>query len=256
MRSQTGEFLTSRRAVHATVLIRKRAANFDADKNRNAAHGRVDERWLWRAIARTLGAVVAARTDHIRAADTKRSSGHDYAHIAQCRNHSGNVGTITGAQFESGAIVKIANATVFSVVSDSTTIRFSNSGAHAPGQVDVVVTNPGGRAATLANGYRYTAPDSFDANGEWIAHADGSNHFLTDMRFIIQNNALISLSCGSEATPVTTPITLTVENGSFSFSGIEGLSISGKLDSMITSHGQASAPGCGDGIWWADKLIH
>jgi hypothetical protein len=107
----------------------------------------------------------------------------------------------------------------------------------------------------LASGYTFTAPDSFDANGDWIAHADGSNHYLTDMRFTIQNNALISLSCGSEAAPVTTPITLTVQNGGFSFSGVDGLSMSGKLDSMTTSEGRVNAPGCGDGIWWADKSV-
>jgi len=168
---------------------------------------------------------------------------------------SGTWGTITGAQFESGATVKIANTIVFSTVRDSSTIQFSNSGAHPAGSVDITVTNPGGRAATLANGYTFTAPDSFDANGEWVAHADGSNEYLTAMRFTIQNNALISLSCGSEAAPVTTPITLTVQNGSFSFSGVDGLSMSGKLDSMTTSEGRVTAPGCGDGLWWADKSV-
>jgi hypothetical protein len=121
--------------------------------------------------------------------------------------------------------------------------------------VDVVVTNPGGRAATLARGYTYAAPDSFDANGEWIAHADGHNEFLTDMRFTIRNNALIGLSCDSMASGMTMPIPLALKNGGFSFSGVDGLSMSGLLDSMTTSHGQVNAPGCGDGIWWADKSV-
>jgi hypothetical protein len=168
---------------------------------------------------------------------------------------AGTWGTITGAQFESGATVKIANAAVYSVVHDSTTIQVVNSGAHAAGRVDVVVTNPGGRAATLANGYTYAAPDSFDANGEWIAHADGHNEFLTEMHFTIRNNALIGLSCDGMAAPVTMPIPLAMQNGGFSFSGVDGLSMSGLLDSMITSHGQVRAPGCGDGIWWADKSV-
>ena len=166
---------------------------------------------------------------------------------------AGTWGTITGSRFETGATVTIANATVFSTVRDSATIQFSNSGAHPAGSVDITVTNPGGHAATLARGYTFTAPDSFDANGDWIAHVDGSNHFLTDMRFTIRNNALITLSCGSEASPVTSPITLTVQSGSFSSSAGDGLSMSGKLDSMTTSEGRVNAPGCGDGIWWADK---
>jgi hypothetical protein len=165
---------------------------------------------------------------------------------------AGTWGTITGSQFEPGATVKIGNTTVFSTVGDSTTIRFSTS-AHSAGQVDVVVTNAGGRAATLAGGYTYAAPDSFDANGDWIAHADGSNHYLTDMRFTIQNHALISLSCGGMAAPVTMPIPLTIQNGGFSFSGVDGLSMSGMLDSMTTSEGRVNVTGCGDGLWWADK---
>ena len=167
---------------------------------------------------------------------------------------AGTWGTITGSQFEAGATVTIGNVAVFSTVADSTTIRFS-TGAHPAGSVDLTVTNPGGRAATLAGGYTFTAPESFDANGEWIAHADGSNHYLTDMRFTIRNNALISLSCGSEAAPVTTPITLTVQSGGFSFLGPDGLSMSGRLDSMTTSEGRVAAPGCGDGLWWADKSV-
>lgn len=168
---------------------------------------------------------------------------------------AGTWGTITGTQFEPGATVTIAHATLYSVVHDSTTILFANSGAHAAGQVDVVVTNPGGRAATLASGYTYAPPESFDANGEWIAHADGQNHFLTEMHFTIRNNALVDLSCGGLAAPVTMPIPLPMQNGGFSFSGLDGLSISGMLDSMTTSHGQVHAAGCGDGIWWADKSV-
>jgi len=168
---------------------------------------------------------------------------------------AGTWGTITGSQFENGATVTISNATVFSTVRDSTTIQFSNSGAHAAGSVDITVTNPGGHAATLAGGYTFAPPDVFDANGDWIAHADGSNHYLTDMRFTIQNNALIALSCGSEVAPVTMPIPLAMQNGGFSFSGVNGLSMSGKLDSMTTSEGRVNAPGCGDGGWWADKSV-
>jgi len=167
---------------------------------------------------------------------------------------AGTWGTITGSQFEPGATVTIGNVAVFSTVGDGTTIRFTGS-AHAAGSVDITVTNPGGHAATLAGGYTFTAPDSFDPNGDWIAHADGSNHYLTDMRFTIRNGALISLSCGREMAPVTTPITLAVQSGGFSFSGRDGLSMSGRLDSMTTSEGKVTAPGCGDGLWWADKSV-
>ena len=106
---------------------------------------------------------------------------------------AGTWGSITGAQFQPGATVKIGSAAVVSVFRDSTTIQFAKSGAHAAGTVDVTVTNPGGLAATLATGYTYAAIDSFYANGEWIAHTDGHNDYLTDMRFTIRNNMLIGL---------------------------------------------------------------
>lgn len=165
---------------------------------------------------------------------------------------AGTWGTITGTQFEPGATVKIGGAAVSATFHGSTMLRFPNSGAHAAGRVDVTVTNPGGKAGTLPRGYTYAAAESFDANGEWIAHADGRNEFLTDMRFTIRNNMLISLSC---STPVAMPTVLSAQSGSFSFSGPDGLTMSGMLASTTTSYGQVNAPGCGDGVvgWWADK---
>jgi hypothetical protein len=163
---------------------------------------------------------------------------------------AGTWGTITGTHFEPGATVKIGGAAVWVTFHDSTMLRFPNSGAHAAGRVDVTVTNPGGMAGTLPRGYTYAAAESCDANREWIAHADGRNEFLTDMRFTISNNMLISLSCGS---PVAMPTTLSAQHGGFSFSGPDGLTMSGMLVSTTTSYGQVNAPGCGDGKWWADK---
>jgi hypothetical protein len=35
----------------------------------------------------------------------------------------------------------------------------------------VIVTNPGGLEARLSGGYTYEPPESFDINGDWVAHA-------------------------------------------------------------------------------------
>jgi hypothetical protein len=164
---------------------------------------------------------------------------------------AGTWGTVTGQQFEEGATLEIGGVTVWSTVQDSTTLRFANSGAHTAGQVDVTVTNPGGLAGTLQRGYTYAPAESFDANGEWIAHADGENHYLTEMRFIIRDNVLVTLSCG---TPVSMPIVVAVPHGAFAFAGADGLTMSGTLASTTTSYGQVNAPDCGDGRWWADKV--
>jgi hypothetical protein len=161
-------------------------------------------------------------------------------------------GTITGTQFQSGAIVTIGGGpAIAAVVHDSMTIMFSSSGAHAPGATDVIVTNPGGLQSTLVQGYHYVAANAFDPNGEWIAHADAHDDYLVDMRFSIRNGVLVTLSCG---TPATLPTTVSLGHGSFSFAGPDGLTLSGTLLSATTAHGLVHAPGCGgDGLWWADK---
>lgn len=159
-------------------------------------------------------------------------------------------GRITGAQFQPGATVTIAEAKVTAYVEDSTTIAFSNSAPHAPGAVDVIVTNPGGLAATLRRGYTYAPPESFDPNGEWIGHADGHNDYLTDMRFTIRGNQLVSMSCG---TPVAMPTTVSVQDGKFSFAGEGFLTLTGSLLAATAAVGNVMAPGCGDGLWWAEK---
>ena len=164
---------------------------------------------------------------------------------------AGTWGTITGTRFQPGATLKIGGAAVPFVFRDSTTIQFPNSGAHAPGAVDVIVTNPGGLAVTVVRGYTYAFVASFDVNGDWIGHADAHNHYETDMRFTIRDNILVGLSCGS---PVTMPTTLSAKDGAFSFAGDNGLALSGTLVSVTTAAGEVNAPGCGDGRWWADKL--
>lgn len=164
---------------------------------------------------------------------------------------AGTWGTITGTQFQPGTAVRIGGTAIPALFQDSTTLRFSSSGPHVAGSVDISVTNPGGLAATLTRGYTYATADSFDANGEWVAHADAHNDYLVDMRFTIRDNGLVTVSCG---TPVTMPTTVPVQSGNFSFAGADGLAMFGTLASTTTSYGQVNAPGCGDGRWWADKV--
>ena len=66
--------------------------------------------------------------------------------------------TISGTGFQSGASVSLGGtaATNISVV-NSTSIT-AVTAAHAAGVVNVTVTNPGGQAGTLSNGFTYVAP--------------------------------------------------------------------------------------------------
>jgi hypothetical protein len=114
----------------------------------------------------------------------------------------------------------------------------------------VIVTNPGGLEARLSGGYTYEPPESFDFNGDWVAHA--GPEFETDMRFSIRNNVLVSVSCGTSA-PLTFAPAPSVRNGEFSFLRDDGLAISGTLLSPVTVVGTINVPACPAARWWADK---
>jgi hypothetical protein len=125
--------------------------------------------------------------------------------------------------------------------------------AHAPGIVEVIVTNPGGLEARFAGGYAYQPPETFDFNGDWVAHA-GPDYEL-DMRFTIRNNVLVSLSCNMSA-PLALASTLSVSNGEFSFQGDDALTMSGRLVSPVNASGtidMSDVPGCRAAAWWADR---
>ncbi len=124
--------------------------------------------------------------------------------------------TITGVDFQPGAKVRLGDTTIFSLTLDSRTIFVSGTAAHAAGTTDVIVINPGGLEARLSGGYTYEQPESFDFNGDWMAHA--GPEFETDMRFSIRNNVLVSASCGTSA-PLTFALAPSVPNGEFSFVG-------------------------------------
>ena len=114
----------------------------------------------------------------------------------------------------------------------------------------MIVTNPGGLEARLSGGYTYEPPESFDINGDWVAHA--GREYETDMRFTIRNNMLISVSCGTSA-PVTFAPASSGGNGEFSFLCADGLAISGTLVSPVNAVGTINVPACPAARWWADK---
>jgi hypothetical protein len=160
--------------------------------------------------------------------------------------------TITGADFQSGATVRLGGGAVTAAVRDSATILIWTT-AHPAGTVDVVVTNPGGLFTSLTGAYTFASPDSFDFNGEWVAHAGAE--YETDMRFTIRNGTLVSVSCGRSAALTFSPPPA-VHNGDFSFAGDDGLTISGTLVSPVNAAGTIDVPdviACRATRWWADK---
>ena len=135
------------------------------------------------------------------------------------------------------------------------TISFFTT-AHSAETVDVVVTNPGGLVTRLTGAYTFAPPDSFDFNGEWVAHAWlERSEDEADMRFTIRNDTLVSVSCGGSAALTFSPPP-PVHNGDFSFAGDDGLAISGSIVSPVNAVGTINVPdvgACRAAKWWADK---
>jgi hypothetical protein len=73
--------------------------------------------------------------------------------------------TVTGTGFQSGATLTIGGTAATSVVVVNATTITAKTPAHAPGTVDVTVTNPDTSHATLAGGFVFV-PQQFDPNGD------------------------------------------------------------------------------------------
>src|SRR6185312_10833967 len=65
---------------------------------------------------------------------------------------------LTGQNFASGATVTFGGAAATNVVVVTGTQITVKTPSHAQGSANVVVTNPGGQSATLANGFTFVAP--------------------------------------------------------------------------------------------------
>jgi hypothetical protein len=158
-------------------------------------------------------------------------------------------GAITGADFQAGAGVTLGDGAAKSVwVQDSTMILFW-TGAHAAGTVDVAVTNPGGLVSRLDGGYTFAPPESFDFNGEWIAHAGPD--YETEMGLAIRSDVLVRLSCGG--TPMSLSVPVQVRGGEFLVADEGGVIVSGRLVSRVNAVGTINVPGCASTMWWAER---
>ena len=148
--------------------------------------------------------------------------------------------------------MRIGHMRITATVLDAGTIAILTP-AHAAGTVDVIVTNPGGLEARLVGGFAYEPPETFNFNGDWVAHV-GPDYEM-DMRFTIRNNVLVSLSC-NRSPPLTLASVLSVGNGEFSFQSDDGLTISGRLVSPVNAAGAINLPDvpeCRAATWWADR---
>ena len=160
-------------------------------------------------------------------------------------------GTITGSQFQSGAVVRLGTDVTQSFVENDSTIDFWSRG-HAPGAVDVAVANPGGLASSLSNAFTFAPPESFDFTGEWVAYA--GPEYEESMHFTVRNGLLVNLACGfSDAITLSPPPV--IMDGAFSFRADDGVAIAGHLVSSDEAEGTINVPGCTATLWWGEKSL-
>ena len=157
-------------------------------------------------------------------------------------------GTITGTQFQSGATVTLGSSRAASArVHNDGTIYFQTK-ASAAGQVDVIVTNPGGFSGNLAGAYTFAPPETFDLNGDWIAYAYNADSIEVEMQFTIRDNMLVRVSC--DGVVLTPPSGSPVRNGEFSFLGDNGAAISGRIVSPVEAVGTINVGRCVHALTW------
>jgi hypothetical protein len=104
---------------------------------------------------------------------------------------------------------------------------FVTTPSHAPGSVDVVVTNVDGQNAVAIGAYTFAAPESFDVNGNWrgASLAGDSDEPFT---FTVVNGAVVSMTCStSELVRLSPPAPIT--DGEFLFREEDGVGISGRI---------------------------
>jgi len=166
----------------------------------------------------------------------------------------GNLLEIIGTGFQPATTVKIDGVVAqfvydgFFGLTRSSTLLPVWAPNHAAGSVDVVVTNPDGQASRTPGGYRYQDAQSFDFNGVWTGFA-----WEVDLpiSFTIQNNVLVSVSCGPVFNHTFSPAPV-ISGGKFSIKGADG-GMEGELLSPIEATGSIDLPGCAAFWGWQAK---
>ena len=161
--------------------------------------------------------------------------------------------TIRGTGFKHGLTVSVDGivSTDLDLV-NSTTIQLYTSG-HAAGTVEVIVTNPDGQAGS--GEFTFASPATFDFNGDWRGWAEWACCAGEPFVMTIRDNMVVSVLCGASSLTLDPPPV--VANGAFSFAGIGGVFITGKILSPIFASGAINMASCrynnSDVYWSAEK---
>ena len=148
-----------------------------------------------------------------------------------------------------GGLVVTFGGVLARIAEMSSTAIVTTVPAHEAGLVDVVVLNPDGQSGRLAGGYTYASPDTFDLNGEWEGRALRGEVLF---RFSIRNNTLTAMTCDTSGSVDVLPAP-SVAGGEFSFTGTDGVAVSGRFVSPTNAIGLATLAPCVNFDWVAGK---
>ena len=128
---------------------------------------------------------------------------------------------------------------------------------HAPGPVDVTVSNPDGQTVVLARAYTYVPPTSLDFEGQWVGLATGDqlprhDGGAADVRLVIRGGHVVSISCNEMTWTLAPPSA--ISNGQFAHAALDGTAVTGRIVSEFHAIGTMAFGLCRDVLWTAEGL--
>jgi len=165
---------------------------------------------------------------------------------------------ITGAGLLPGIRVAFGATSVAAYFVTSYSDRiFVTTPSHAPGAVDVVVTNVDGQNGVAIGAYTFAAPESFDVKGNWQGV-----YFVGDydypFEFTVVNGAVVSITCSTSGLVGLSP-PAPIIHGEFWFTGQDSVAVSGRFlapneaKGVVTVGPAANVGPCVGGEWHANR---
>jgi hypothetical protein len=157
---------------------------------------------------------------------------------------------ITGTGLQPGIQVTLGSMTVSARFDPRYRDRiFLTTPSHAAGLVDVVVTNPDRQTGLATGAYTFASPDSFDVNGDWQGGVFTGHEPFT---ITVVGGSVVSISCWTSGSVTLSP-PAPIRNGEISFSGDDGVAISGRILSPTEAEGRVTVGPCVGADWYAVK---
>jgi hypothetical protein len=165
---------------------------------------------------------------------------------------------ITGAGLQPGLRVAFGTTNVIGFFGLTSDRIFVTTPSHAPGTVDVVVTNVDGQQAVAIGAYTFAAPESFAVDGNWRG-VSFAGEYDEPFTLTVEHGAVVSITCASSGLmPLSPPAPIV--RGEFRFSARGGVEVSGRILAPneakgvvnVDPFGHVRRP-CVDAEWHANK---